>query len=502
MFDGEFYSGDAFRGGDGQIGELQKALETSYLRQDQAGGQAMVPESLENTLISTTFKDRHLVLWKDIPKEKAYSTVEEYARLTEVGARGHEGTGFFTQGGKPEATDLTADRKFAPVKFLGTERGVTHPATLVNMIGGPEGLAKNDAEAKEIFGGTRWLLRQLERIIPFGDSDVIPTGITGIERQILGDDSSRYAHIVDGSANVIDMRGAYLRDNHLTQGAQVIEDNFGNSDAAKLYSSNTTLTNIQDYLMDSGKVRYQVTDIQGDGRTPIGAVPSGYRTNWGFIPFRGARFLDIAADAAPATGTQTKAPVAPTLDTESGTSGVSVAALGVGETSKFAAGDAGNFYYKVTCINHYGESAPLTVGPVAATAGTKVVIYLNELTNGKWSASNDENGVMGYRIYRSNAGGTAASAKYIDQVAAVDCVSDTFTDFNYFLPGTHRALMSDMSPEDSISIRVLLPLLKFPLAIIDTRIRFLLLLYLSHVILYSRMKHVEYINIGEYTPSS
>ena len=40
----------------GRLTELRKALETSYLRQDQVGGQAMVPESLENTLVSTTFK--------------------------------------------------------------------------------------------------------------------------------------------------------------------------------------------------------------------------------------------------------------------------------------------------------------------------------------------------------------------------------------------------------------------------------------------------------------
>lgn len=491
-----FYNGNAQLDAGQRMEELRKALETSYLRQDQVGGQSMVPQSLEPVLVSTTFKERHLVMWKDMPKEKARSTIEEFTTLTDVGERGHEGTGFFVQGGKPDSSDLTAARKFAPVKFMGTERGFTHPMTQVRSLGGPEGLPANDPEAKEVFAGTRWLLRQLERVIPFGDANIIPTGITGLQRQILGTDASPYANIVAGKRNIIDLRGASVTMANLNEAAQVIEDNFGDATAARLYMSNSTLTDISNYLLASGNLF--VNPLQGMNQANVaGKVVTGFRSQFGEFPFRNCRFLDVEADTPPAARTAEKAPAAPTLDTTYHSVGYFVDDPGEGELSKFVSADAGNFYYKITAINHWGESAPLTVGPIVVAAGKVVRIALNQ-SGGKWTSTNDSGGCMGYRVYRTAVGAAATTCKYIDQVAADDCAGDLVVDCNYFMPGTSRAFLSDMTPEDSIGMRILTPLLKFPLAIVDTRIRFLLLLYLSHVILYSNMKHVEFINIGRY----
>jgi len=509
-----FYAGGA--GADGRaialdaahhLEELNRALETSYQRYDQTGGQSMVPESLETSLVSTTFKERHLVIWKDIPKEKAYSTVEEYTTLDDVGTREHAGAGFFVQGGKPMTTDLSANRRFAPIKFMGTERGYTHPMTLVRMQPGPEGLPANNAEAKEVFAGTRWLLRQLERTIPFGDCDVIPTGVDGIERQIIGDDDGRYAHIVSGASNIIDLRGSHLTNEQLEDAATVIENNYGNVEAAKLYLSNRTIRDLGKQLAADGKIRVNLDNLLShQAMLTMGAPTNGYRSEFGWFPFRPARFLDVEKDTPPSGRTHASAPDAPTLDedyggegSEEGT-GYLVDDPGDGESSQFATGDAGDYYYKVTAVNHWGESAPLVIGPISVAKDKVVRISLDQ-AGGKWTADNDENGCMGYRVYRSSKDGAATTCKYIDMVAAVDCDADRFVDFNHFLPGTSRAFLCDMSPEDAISMRILTPLLKWPLAIIDTRVRFLLLLYLSHIIMYSRLKHVEFLNIGEYSAS-
>lgn len=483
--------GDGIQGLDTQerLDELQKALETSYLRQDQAGGQAMVPESLEQTLISTTFKEKHLRVWKRMPKQKAYSTVEEYATVDSFGTD-IPGAGFFIQGDLPVTSDLEATRRFSQVHFLGTVRGITHPMTQVNSIGGPEGLRMNQAEAKEVLAGTRYVLRQLEYALLWGRNATIPTQFDGMEAQILG---ASHANLLAGADNIIDMRGQHLTDETLNEAAQIIADNFGEPELAG-FLSNQTLTDLSNFLANVKRVNLDSVTPQG---VDLGIPTRAFRSNFGNIGYEPCRFLRNESRVAPATKSHESAPAAPTLDvTAPHTDGY---VTGADADSKFASGDAGNYYYHITAFNQFGESAPLSVGPVTVASGEMVTFYL-DCASGVWSAASNKTGVSGYRIYRGAKGVSDTSKRYfIDEVAVDDADADEATDLNLFLPGTARAFIDDMSPEESISTKVLTPLLKWPLAIIDTRIRFALLLYLTGPILYAPKKHVEIINIGRFS---
>jgi hypothetical protein len=99
--------------------DLNKAISTGYDISSQTGGAALRPQSLESTLKVLTFHDQHVKLWKKINKIPAYSTAEEYNRLTEYG---ENSGGFFQEGGLPREEDTEYSRQVALVKFLGTTR--------------------------------------------------------------------------------------------------------------------------------------------------------------------------------------------------------------------------------------------------------------------------------------------------------------------------------------------------------------------------------------------
>ena len=71
--------------GSGDIALLQKALEAQQGITDIANLQsvgALQPQSLEGTLALLTHSEKHLTLWRDIPKGNAFSTLEEYSVQT------------------------------------------------------------------------------------------------------------------------------------------------------------------------------------------------------------------------------------------------------------------------------------------------------------------------------------------------------------------------------------------------------------------------------------
>jgi hypothetical protein len=144
------------------VQELSKALEAGYQVVNQTGGSALRVESLEASLKVVTYTNHHIKFWKKIPKSPAYSTVEEYNQLVSYGP-----TQFaFTQEGElPPATDTNYARRTQLVKFMGTTREVTHPATLVHP-------AHGDVIALENQNGILWLLERVETALFTADSDL------------------------------------------------------------------------------------------------------------------------------------------------------------------------------------------------------------------------------------------------------------------------------------------------------------------------------------------
>jgi hypothetical protein len=144
------------------VSELSKALEAGYQVTNQTGGSALRVESLEASLKVVTYTNHHIKFWKKIPKSPAYSTVEEYNQLVSYGPSSFA----FTQEGElPPATDTSYARRTQLVKFLGTTREVTHPATLVHP-------AHGDIIALENQNGILWLLERVETALFTADSSL------------------------------------------------------------------------------------------------------------------------------------------------------------------------------------------------------------------------------------------------------------------------------------------------------------------------------------------
>ena len=134
-----------------QVAELNKALAAGYDIPATTGGvsgSALRVESLEASLKIITYQMTHIKFWQKIPKLPAYSTVEEYNRLT---AYGSDGGAFTPEGELGEYDDATYSRQVSLVKYLQTVRKVTHPMTLVRT-------AHGDVIGNEVRNGIMWLL--------------------------------------------------------------------------------------------------------------------------------------------------------------------------------------------------------------------------------------------------------------------------------------------------------------------------------------------------------
>jgi len=449
--------------------ELKKALEAGYAGAPEGatdvmtGGAALRVQSLEASLKVLTWKEEHLVLWRDIPKTPAYSTVEEYTQLKEYGP---EYGGAFTLEGELPA-ERTSDyiRKAAFVKFLGDTRVVTHPMTVVRTQVG-------DVVARENINGILWLLKQLDWALVWGNSKLNVGGTEYVEFDGL-------LNMID-TANVIDMKGQPLSEKAIQDAAQMVLDNYGVPNA--LYGSPKVL---QDFAKQYLPVERVFVPVPGGGFTG-GFIINNYQTVAGMISLKGDLFMRKVSPNTSAT--HTEAPDAPASVT---------AVAGTGTDAEW-----GKTYpngvtvkYKVTSCNRKGASAPVesnsyTVAAGALTTPVKVTITLGA----SLTRSPDY-----YQVYRSDNGGPYTL------IARIPCATGQngpngatdFIDKNIVVANTYMAFLGEMTP-DVIEFRQLLPLIKMDLAIISPAIRWMLLLYGVPVI-YAPKKWVKIINIGDAT---
>jgi hypothetical protein len=123
-----------------------------------------------------------------------------------------------------------------------------------------------------------------------------------------------------------------------------------------------------------------------------------------------------------------------------------------------AAGDAnsvlaaGTYTYYATAVNERGESLASTASAQAVTAGQKATVTI---TN---------NGAKYYNVYRSEDGGSAASAKFIGRVKAAGGASTAFTDLGFRSPGSVTGFMIQ---SNTWGIHQLSPYSRLKLAIND-----------------------------------
>ena len=450
-----------------QLEALNKALTAGYqsgtsVPSNLTGGSALQMESLDRTLKSVTFQMKNLQLWPSIPMEKAYSTVEQFDRMTSVGS---DGPAYFNEAGSPPEEDSRYVRDVAVVRYFGTRRRVSHVMTLVQTAFG-------DAVAREVNAGTMFILKNVERALYFGNADFSDVGeftglgvppdtiaMDGLEKQIRLGNSDSKATALDfkGYGNIESvvraMDGGVLTEEDLEEASLSIAQNLGTP---------TELHLPHRALADLGKQFYTKERVMPMGvpAGQAGFVLNTFNAAGGAFTLKPNVFL-YPRSTPPTVQVRDNAPAA-TAFTGAGTSSTVASAV-----TSFVAGKV--YQYKVTAANEMGESvaSAAVTGTIVAT-GDIMTLTITNVANAKY-----------YGVYRSNAGGAAGTVQFIGYVKQNPSATTTdFVDHNKRLPGSMKAFLFYRDPQ-SFGCKTLCPLSKLSLAQISTSIEFLLCLYIT-----------------------
>ena len=458
------------------VQELNKALTAGYASDpaSQAGGGALRVESLDATLKIVSFMMKNIVMYNDIPKSKAYNTVEEFNMLSKYGGKG----GFFiNEGGLPRTEDAKYQRKVEFVKFMGTTREITHPMLLVKP-------AHGNVVALETKNGTMWMLERIEENLFHGDADIIAQSFNGLEKQLLrgyaDSDTAGDGRPDVSNEHIIDMRGKPLTEGVFSEAARVLLDNY--MFPTHCYLPHTAHRDYNVQFFSKGRYGIPV----GDGDMATGFDSRKVKTSGGVIQLRPDVFLRID-QSAPSIADNPSVPTAPTI---------AVAAQAVTTSRGFKAGEDASYHYEVTAISRNGESAAGAAGGATAIAvGEEAKVTI---TRGAVSG-NDQ--TQGYRVYRTRIGDVTGKRYLIAEIVSAGATTD-FLDGNETLPGLATAYVGQMD-ETVLTMRELSPMLKFPLATIASSIRWMQLYYNTPIVFRPRgwviIKNVGRLAVPELT---
>lgn len=447
-------------GSQASVDELNKALTVGQSTTGPGGTPgdafALRVESLEATLKVTTYRMEHVKFWKLIPKLGANNTVEEYNELSSYGE--NPGAGFISEGDLPETDDSTFTRRYSVVKYLGTTRKVSHQATLIKPAHGP-------VIAGETIRGTIHLLKVLERALFYGDSSLSALQFDGLQKQIA--DRSP-------AGSIFDLRGLTANEDVLTDAALTVQDapNYG-TPTHLLCNPRVKADLVKAFFP---KERYDLFSKPSNGM--VGLDIQGFVSPAGDVQFVPDVFIDDGGAVTAAVGDATKRPATPTVSTGATTP--------VEATAQFGADDAGDYNYKAQACNRYGRSAAVAITSVTVAAGDKVTFALTP---------GDAVSVEWYEIFRTKVNGVAGTERLILRVAnAGGAGAQTINDLNANLPYCSSAFLVQLNLE-CMSFKSLTPMVKIPLATVDTSTRWMQLIY-GVPTLYTPGKVVMLKNVG------
>ena len=465
-----------------EVQELMKAMTAGSItgrdtaNLTSASGAPLKTESLEATLKILTNTERDIVFWKMMPKLPAYNTVEEYNQLASYG---NDGAAFTNEGELPEAVDSIYVRRAQLVKFIGVTGEVTHPMQLVSTTVG-------DMIKRETINKTQWVLRQVERALPFANSDIVTQEFNGLFKQHF----DGYAGTLDqyqDSEVIVDCRGKSLRDSYIEAASLGINVNFGYAD--KIIAAPQVFSNYVKGFYSSKLIQPNTAQVTSG---IMGQKVVKITTQFGDIDVVDDKFWTKNARLAGSAATSTKAPNAIVPD------GAAPLTANVDTLNRFA-GFTGNHYYAVAAKNRYGESTltALSAAVLNVVAGSSADLLFTD-GGGAYPAT-------GYVIYRSEkapAGAIGVTPLYpifevsLAQLAAGydGAAALTVRDRNRYIANTNQALMIEQS-EQVYSFKQLAPLMKMDLAVLSPSTRFMVLLY-GTPILYAPKKFAKLINIG------
>ena len=415
------------------------------------GGRALIPESLDTTLVNILHSQEDAVLFKKLKKQAIKSPVHQWDERSEVGADDGAWVG---EGADSIEADQTIARRYVTAKYLQTLRKVTLQASISNMI--------EDAMAIEKNAGTLWIIRNMEKALFYGDSTYVTEQPDGLINKIP-------------STNILDMRGkdasSVTFENKFGEGCRMIRDSFGK--ASDFFCSTMVMQDVQRLLRD--RIRFDA------GVAPAGStVFSKYPTPFATPELNHDIF--IKEGGIPVTGSISAS--------RAGVVTIAGSSSPVDPLSEFAAGDAGDYVYKVVGVNKYGDAvASAECIVTGVSAGDNVTLTI---TNGSPVST-------GYKIYRSKKGGiTGASVLY----AFTAPVAATVIDRNSFLPGCSDGFLLTMDDMyNAIEFAQFLPMMKFDLYPTAAAVYPFLMLLFGNLAVKKPTNHVRLKNISPSTLS-
>lgn len=398
-----------------QLQSLMKALEAgSY---NAAPGQlvqgaALMVEDLSPVMQNVTFDDSHIKLQKILPSKDVKSQLHQFNRQLDYGIFG--GSAQF-EGGIGEEDTSNYMRAVVPMAYYSTTRRVTVAA---NMIGAFDGVKAEDRAAADaamkLAGDIEFdLFRGQSDFSNAGVFDGNPLAVAKVPNMIGVDQQVRQS---DAQSNTQDLMFAEFGSDQtvvLSAGGTLTQSIIEDSSVRSAMNMGAADRLILDPISLSAynKIAHAKERIMLAGSAQE-ATGAHLRTQWtssAIVSLEASRFLSGKTRPARA---RVGSPAAPTFSfSDTGTAGSLL--------------DAAVYAYYVTSVNMRGESLPSVAANVTvATAGDKV--------SGTITAAA---GAQYYNIYRSDAGGSAASAKFIGRVSQ-GSGNPSFTDLGNRQPGS------------------------------------------------------------------
>ena len=308
----------------------------------------------------------------------------------------------------------------------------------------------------------------------------------GLERLITGSETSLADHSID-------LRGAPLTEDNIIDGALTISDAPAFGRPTHLFLNPKAHSDLAKSFFP--KARYDVFQKADNGIA--GMTLGGVTTQAGVVALEPDVFIDegpaFAGIGAGAVGTAVTAGGPPALPTVTAARAPAV----LPAVSQWATGtgdhDAGVYFWAIQAVNEFGASNVSIAGTTATPiAGDSVTLTITPGEN-----INVTTAARYFNIFRSKRGGANTDLFYIGRVAndaALGPVAFTYQDVNQNLPQTSKGFMLQVDPSN-ISFAQLAPMVKIPLATVDSSIRWMQLLY-GAMKLYTPRHNVIYKNVG------
>lgn len=424
------------------------------------GGRAITVENIDRQLKVTAENRKDLKFFNLFRKQPIYAVLDQWMVLSDHGtsADQHAYGKWRDESSFPKTSDTTLERKVDATKFIRDMRDLTQVADTVTMMADKHNIINN--------AGAITVLKGVELATIFGNSSLISTEFDGLYTKLLAAYNNGFIDaIVDCRATGSDSKsqGGDITEEKMDIGAENIMNNFG---AATHFIMPTKVKSDLNKILTVGR-RANLPQIQQDAARALllGVPAAGYASDFAYSGWDDG--TDPHFNFVPSIDTffpsgESNAMKSPTADFPNSVDAPAeptsvTAAVATDASSKFGAGDAGDYWYTVSAVDADGKSVATAIASaVTVAAGQKVTL----------TVTCADSTITGLAIYRSVLGAAdSTDTRWIADVAVTDPVSTTeVIDLNLILPGCSCAVMVSNAPEtDAIDYRQLMPFMRMQL---------------------------------------